>query len=919
MTIHFSIHYDGEIFVNSHTDLMGITYVGPMGLLKQLELRTGLHTEVKSDVEREAEYLNAMTPCVSGTMFENAFNVDKIGVAGKLLGWRDNLIMAGWDSICDDQRAKKLTVLASIEQNFHSSGIADAWVKVRDTYNSADMLSDRVDEIVVDCPWSEIPFIIQDTLDSISKNGVRVTKKVLENEEQAKLDSSKVKVVDFEDINDAYEWFAQIESMPNDSVVINRDNVFLNHVLYTWDKPLVHSSLTQTNPQLLQFFKLGMSIFSRPLNIQNLISYLQLPMSPIPGALRYKLSKMLLQHGGFGDKIEREDGEIRDDWEQTLHEFEFVNKERKATPQARAKKMAFLSPIRNDYADGISKDELIGYLDSLNKWTIGHYADADLAEEKKAQLHELQTFISSFKTSLQNLSDEKVQYSDIEKLVLQIYRPMNFALNLTENGAFSVVNDVRQIATPAKIILWLDCQDEDGENDPYDFLTQYEREYLCGHGVRLPDFANHLSIARKEHLRILSQADTVILAHSAYNGTTRLGEHSMIAEVRHIAGTLPTCDKNSLFPMVKTRQTTEEVDGFTPVASLELGAIDYKGRKESNSSLDTLIQLPFNYVVQYVAKLNEPNEEQLKNTHITLGLVAHNFFEHIIGDGKEDLQLMRQLTEDEFEQRLENSIDATGLILRLPENTSSLGEYRIHLKNSVLSLIDIMDHLHLTPVGCEVSLPDEDSEKKLELETIGDFGARIDFLLKDVSGRYVIFDFKWSYSQFYEKKLEENTAIQLELYREAVKQMYAGKDVAAVGYYMMPRKQLITSDYDEISGSKLIKHVDLGNVTTPLIQQIKNSYAFRMDEIQRGHIEEAETMDIKEIDNCYHANEDELGLCPLSVTEKTTGRGKSKQLISVTKDSEHVFNPSKKFSFEDDKKEPCEIATSHAILKGRLK
>ena len=23
MTIHFSIHYDGEIFVNSHTDLMG--------------------------------------------------------------------------------------------------------------------------------------------------------------------------------------------------------------------------------------------------------------------------------------------------------------------------------------------------------------------------------------------------------------------------------------------------------------------------------------------------------------------------------------------------------------------------------------------------------------------------------------------------------------------------------------------------------------------------------------------------------------------------------------------------------------------------------------------------------------------------------------------------------------------------------
>ena len=920
MTIHFSRYYDGEIFVNSKTNLMGTTYVGPMGLLHQLELRAGLHTEVQSDVEREAEYLNAMTPCISGTMFENAFSVDKIGVAGKLLAWRDSLILAGWNGSCDDPKAEKLAVLATIEQNFHSDGIADAWARVCDAYKSADMLSDCVDEVVVDCPWSEIPFLIQQTLDSINNNkGVKVTKMVLDNEKQATLDTSKVKVVDFDDINEAYEWFAQIESMPEDSVVINRDNVFLNHILYTWDKPLVHSSLTQTNPQLLQFFKLGMSIFSRPLNIRNLISYLQLPMSPIPGALRYKLSKMLLQNGGFGDKKEREDGEVRDDWEQTINEFPFVNKEGKATSKARANKMKFLSPVRNDYSDGISKSELTDYLDSLNKWAIGHYADDDLAAEKKAQLRELQAFISSFKTSLQSLSGEKVQYSDIEKLVLQIYRPMNYALTSTENGAFCVVNDVKQIATPANTILWLDCQDEDVDTDTYDFLTQYERDYLLAHGVSLPDFATHLSTQRRERLRILSQAETIILVHSAYNGTTRLGEHSMIAEVRHAAGSLPVCDKDSLFPMLKPGQHTAAIDQFSPVASLELGEIDYKGRQESNSSLESLIQLPFNYVVQYVAKLNEPNEEQLKNTYVTIGLVAHNFFEHIIGDGNKDFQLMRRLTEEEFDQRLERSIDATGLILRLPENASSLAEFRIHLKDSMLSLIDIMDHLRLTPVACEISLPGEDSKQQLQLKTIGSFGARIDFLLTDAAGRYVIFDFKWSYSKSYSKKLENNTSIQLELYREAVTTMYPDKQVAAVGYYIMPRKQLITSDYDEIEGSKLIRHITPAKSATPLIQQIRNSYTFRMDEIRRGHIEEAETMDIKNITDCYHAKEEELGLYPLPVTEHPTGRGKSKEIISVTKNSEHVFNPSKKFSYDDKDKEPCEIATSHAILKGRLK
>jgi hypothetical protein len=237
----------------------------------------------------------------------------------------------------------------------------------------------------------------------------------------------------------------------------------------------------------------------------------------------------------------------------------------------------------------------------------------------------------------------------------------------------------------------------------------------------------------------------------------------------------------------------------------------------------------------------------------------------------------------------------------------------------MLSLIDIMNHLRLTPVACEISLPGEDSEEKLQLDTIGNFGARIDFLLTDAEGRYVIFDFKWSYSKKFGKNLENNTSIQLELYREAVTTMYPGRQVAAVGYYIMPRKQLITSDYDEIAGSKLIRHITPAKSSTPLIQQIRNSYTFRMDEIRRGHIEEAETMDIKNIADCYHAKEEDLKLYPLSVTEHPTGRGQNRHVISVTKNSESVFNPSKKFSYDDKDKEPCEIATSHAILKGRLK
>ena len=215
---------------------------------------------------------------------------------------------------------------------------------------------------------------------------------------------------------------------------------------------------------------------------------------------------------------------------------------------------------------------------------------------------------------------------------------------------------------------------------------------------------------------------------------------------------------------------------------------------------------PFNYVVEYIAKLPSPDEEQVKSTDVTVGLVAHNFFQHIIEDSKQNTSTMRELTNSEFEQRLKLSIDATGLILRLSENASTLNDFRVHLRESMLTLITIMEAFRLTPVGCEVPFPAKD-EDSLEIDGIGQFGARIDFLMTNSSGQYVIFDFKWSFSKSYEEKIKKNLSIQLELYRQTVKTTYPDKEVAGVGYYIMPRKQLLTSDFDELPGKEIVKHI----------------------------------------------------------------------------------------------------------------
>jgi hypothetical protein len=78
--------------------------------------------------------------------------------------------------------------------------------------------------------------------------------------------------------------------------------------------------------------------------------------------------------------------------------------------------------------------------------------------------------------------------------------------------------------------------------------------------------------------------------------------------------------------------------------------------------------------------------------------------------------------------------------------------------------------------------------------------------------------------------------------------------------------------------------------------------------------------DILNLD-CYYQHQDDENneLCPLSVEIKASGRGRNRVTTAILKNSEKVYRPSKKPSFDDVAKDPSETPTSHPVLKGRLK
>ena len=104
MKIHYSPCFDGEHYIDFQGRgnlLIDELVVGNSGLLKELELRSGLTCECLPDVERQANYYNAVKSVVEehpDCFISNSFKIDEYGVASELLRWRDELMVAGWNS-----------------------------------------------------------------------------------------------------------------------------------------------------------------------------------------------------------------------------------------------------------------------------------------------------------------------------------------------------------------------------------------------------------------------------------------------------------------------------------------------------------------------------------------------------------------------------------------------------------------------------------------------------------------------------------------------------------------------------------------------------------------------------------------------------------------------------------------------------
>ena len=860
MKLIFNPFYDAKVFVKNSGCTMDEKVVGPKGLLDELELRAGLTGRYLDDFQRSILYARALKKALNGNpalFFAPSFDKDKLGTAATLLRWRDTLVKNGWDTTM--KGSQRLDDLAVVESFFEEKGEADRW---RDLlkHSKTTPLLEKEDTIEVTCKKELLEPLYRQLLDNISS---QVEYKPLEFKEGV---FSKTRALIFKNDLEMSEWLAQQPLGDNDLIVCD-DASILNIELALNGKPQVGAE-SDAIGAIMQIFTLGIGLFNRPINVNTLLAYLQVPSTPLNAicvkrqtkegkdyymSLRRALIEQLLDDNGISEKF----GNIIDEAIYN-HDGNDISKEKsRKNTLLFIKQWERVTKLGDQYI--VAKDDVVNYLKALKKWARTYLYD----ESKALQFNAV---VDNCDSMLMILEDEPndIKTHDLMLWATQINRPVKLDTLSAQAGSCNITRSVTDIHTVPDTLYWVCTTPAYNFQFELGFLSPEEIGILKNNNLEFFDRESMLKAKREMMLDVLAnvKGEIQLLECEVIGGVVPV-EDPVATEIRHkweVACAPTDPDRKNMVKFSVKADSTKQ--GEYSVESSIFKGLDtpvkeggLKRESESYSSLDELIQRPFDYVMNYILHLKEYGKAAMDDINTVKGTVAHNYVEKLTEMGNKDVTQMRNFHATQFDTLIVELVESNGALLLLEENDLEFKRYKNLLKKSIDVLLDIIENNHLTIVGAE-------QYYEAEIDVIGNMNARIDYVLTDSNGDYVIIDFKWNEGKTYVKKLKEDDALQLAVYRAVLEQYLKDqKDthkVSFTGYYVLPRHTLYTVDsalhYNNIE-------VVIADTSRDLMKLAANSYTYRMKQLKSGLIEEGEKLELANLQ--YHNDTLSRQLYPL--------------------------------------------------------
>ena len=337
-------------------------------------------------------------------------------------------------------------------------------------------------------------------------------------------------------------------------------------------------------------------------------------------------------------------------------------------------------------------------------------------------------------------------------------------------------------------LVWLDCAGNGLTYDPYAFLSSEERDAL-----RIIDMETRSAMQMKWLYTTLNRIKDWILIAPKHHLGESLGEHPIITSLKQNKMFYDdACAEGQKIILPTTKPA--EVVKLNPIGEININP-DVLSKilkpSDSYSSIDTLVNAPFDYVMENMGGLSAPENDKEPNENLMKGKIAHKVVELLVNKCDTEAYSIDEIQsrfEKEYDKLFEQAMDAEkecAAFLNLPENVNMLAVFKEELYQSITKLFGIISNHGLNPVRCEY-------EVTAKFDPFDNPHGYVDMLLEDQNCDLVIIDLKWSTRDVFEKGINNGEAYQLYMYKHAVEKQMAPKKVAWYAYYLFPKMELYT-------------------------------------------------------------------------------------------------------------------------------
>lgn len=895
MTIKYSPSYQGFTYLNlkdqDNNLALDVVVNNTAGLLDCLELYAGKHIECLNSKQRIAHYYSAMydyTEKHPQHKLADSFRLDGLGTAKTCLIWRDLLVEAGWKGQASTASGR-MEVLCEVEKSFNCPGTGERIHNLISHIKNGCSLPPAL-TIELGCPEDCLPPSIKDLFDALRErevdirtpqsetgNGsnVSLVRQLVCGQNQNTLtlqqNDKSFRIYKFKQRQDALNW---LTLQPTDSynVWIDSDNKDFDNTLRLSGQPVSGSTMKDVLPQVSQLLVIGLNLFPQPLNIQFLLEWLHAPISPLEGILRRPLAEAIIDSGGYYNQKCRDviDNYIKgeyDIWEEGITEVEKqeIIKSRK---RKRSKAIRRFLPSMNkptdvlSLNDNVNKESVYKFVRLILSWSKNRMFQ-NIDESEKRQLGTIKEQADALLLLLEKQTQDEIPFAIVQGWINSLYEKQDCPLYDAEQNCRCVVTFPALLADKADSTIWCDFYGGAMLPASYSFLSQNEIDVLTKEGVALWNAADERRYnAYLQQIPFIMTSEHLSLVVVERDGSTVLPKHPLMILLEQSISNLDIVIEE---PQIADQRYSERksVDNSLHDATyLEIKNTDKLRWRdhESATSLDNLIQNPFDYSLQYLMGIRDDGVSKMEQLDRTQGEVAHAVIASLFykeGETNDPNSILQRVSND-YDTAFSDALLDKGAILLLRENRVDIKIMKDRLRNAIDTLLNIMRSNKLHVVNCEKEIL-----RGLQFEGDPNIKGYVDMILGDDNDNLYVFDFKWTTSKNrYPELLKKNGSLQLALYKEMVEKEL-GKEVVATAYYLMPENCLYSTSSFEGEHTEKLEEVE--NIGKNLFQQVKNSYTYRLRQIQEGRIELGEGQPTDRLQ--YVSNTTDGNLMPLRIRD----------------------------------------------------